>query len=79
MVSFHTVYALASDGKSKVNGVDNAPTKEQQQQSEKKSGDKTVVDYYRALQNTDGKYLDWLQKLGCMVIRQQLPEDWGML
>lgn len=78
MVKFYTLYALASDGQIKINSVPNAPAESQQVRSEKKDkSGKTTIDYYRQLTKTDQKYLDWLQKLACMIARQLLPKEWG--
>jgi hypothetical protein len=78
MVRFQYIYAVASDGRAKLNGLENGPTKEQQQQNWKKGRDgKVSMDYYRQLSRTDGKYMDWLQKLGCMAAKELMKDEWG--
>jgi hypothetical protein len=80
--NFRLVFCTRSDGLRSVQlgknrREENCPKPEQlsKEPKEDKNG-KEVLDYYRELYNTDGKYRDWCMKLGGMIVRNfGAPED----
>ncbi|KAF2672110.1 hypothetical protein BT63DRAFT_468110 [Microthyrium microscopicum] len=77
MIKFQILNVLRSDGKAVVKGQPNKPSDSQQQIVEKKDKyGKVVTEYYRQLTRDDAKYMDWLQKLGCMLVSHLMPQQW---
>ncbi|KAF2204407.1 hypothetical protein GQ43DRAFT_409629 [Delitschia confertaspora ATCC 74209] len=71
LTQFTPVFLARSDGKSEViakgSKQKNAPSKEQLDRTPNAKG---VADYYRELDETEPKNLDWRKKLGGMLVRE---------
>jgi hypothetical protein len=76
MPKYFGLFCARSDGVKVVNLAngkfeENGPTPEQLSKEVKKDKAGSCYDYYRELQSTDAKHVDWRLKLGAMFARER--------